>query len=997
MKSRKPLWVSLTVVFGLLTVALTVGTVVLNQFETVVNQALGIETRSIGQGDSDANYFKPDFKTADEQRKDALSVCLEVEEEGITLLKNDASALPLSSGSKVSVLGQTSVDFISGGTGSSASNKTDDTVQSSLKDAGFQVNDTLTAFYNEGAGKEYRRHGLDGALNNVIKDNATAKINEVPLDKYSDAEWNSIAGSEAIIVMLGRQCGEGGDVPFFGSGDGTGNHLELTQEERDLLGKAKELKDAGKAQKIVVVLNTSNPLELDFLSEEVGGVNYGIDAALWIGGTGSNGIKALGEVLVGSVNPSGHLPDTWAFDNLTSPAMQNTYISEYSNAAAQGLAYDGSYNSYYEVYQEGIYVGYKYYETRYEDVVLGADHVGAFDYGSTVAYPFGYGLSYSSFAYSNYKVEDAGENYKVTVDVQNTSAREGKEVVQVYLQKPYTAYDKEKGIEQAAVQLVGYEKASIPAGETKSVEVLVSKEEFKTYDAEGHKTYIVEAGDYYLAVGNGSHEAVNNILGLKKSEGKALDEGKLVGATNASLAHKVSVSEDLTTYAKSKNGTAVTNQFDHADLNRVDDDANNDVNYVSRQDWAGTMPEANITSTSYKAAVVLAANDLIASGLKQGYVADTATQFPKSTFNKEGELSLVQFRGVGKDETITYKGTTYTWDDLLDQISFPMMAKLVGVGFHNTAAIKTINKPATHDENGAQGFTMSLVGGASSVAFPSEDVRAATFNKPLQEKMGVSLGNSAFFGANNYLYSGLYAPNANIHRTPYGGRNFEYFSEDGFLSGEAMKAEVKGIQSKGVYVYMKHFVLNDQETGRDGISVWANEQAIREIYLKPFQMAIEAVDAHCVMTSFNRIGFTWAGADGNLLLNVLKGEWGMDGMALTDYSNNNYMGVLQGLQNGSDIWDCSSTKWQDLLNKNYASDPAMQYYIRRAAKNILYTVVNSNAMNGIGVDTTIQEVIPWWKPTLIALDVTFGVLTLGSVAMLVLCIVRDKKNKAKSI
>lgn len=993
MKTRKALWISLAVVFGVLTVGMSVGTGFAFKYETVINQVLHIEANTHTGGSSDANYFKADFKKAAEQSEDAKKVCQEVEEEGITLLKNEG-VLPLKTGSKVTLLGQTSEDFISGGTGSSASSKSKDTVESSLKDAGLVVNPTMVDFYRNGNGKNYRRVGLEGALNNVIKDNGTGRIHEVPMSAYSDNEWNSVSNyGDAAIIMIGRQSGEGGDIPFFGAkedGYVQGNQLELTKEERELFAKAKSLKDAGKVKKIVAVFNTSNPLELDFLNPSICGTDYGIDAAMYIGLTGSTGIKALGEVLVGAVNPSGRLPDTWAYDNLTTPAMQNTYITAYTNSAEKGLAYDGQYNTYYEAYQEGIYVGYKYYETRYEDAVLGTANVGSYDYASMVAYPFGYGLSYTDFSYSNLQVLEGEKDITVTLNVHNNGAVDGKHAVEVFLQRPYTDYDKAHGIEQSAVNLANYTKVTVAAGATVPVTIKVDKSALASYDADGEKSYLREAGDYYFSVGNGAHEAINNILLRKATNGVTIDRSKLTGNGRAENAVKLTLKEDKTTYKTSKSGVAITNQFDHADLNKVDADASNDIYYVSRQNWAGTMPEAHFTAESYQAAFQMAASDVIAAALKAGYEADTSTTFSKHTFGKDNGLKLIQFRGVGLDGSIEYNGKKYTWDDLVDQMSFAQMAKLIGVGFHNTAAVKSIEKPATHDENGAQGFTMSLVGGASQVSYPSEDLRAATFNQELNEKMGVSIGNSAYFSS--YLYSGLYAPNANIHRTPYGGRNFEYFSEDPLLSGKALAGETRGIQSKGVYVYMKHFALNDQETGRDGISVWANEQAIRETYLKPFQIAIEEAQAHNVMTSFNRIGARWVGADKNLLTYVLKGEFGMDGMALTDYSNNSYMDVRMGLQAGSDIWDCSSTKWQDMLTNGYKSDAEMQTYMRRATKAILYTVVNSNAMNGYTSDTEIVETTPWWKPTLIALDVTFGVLTVASLGMLVFDIIRGKKN-----
>ena len=995
-KSRKMLWSICTVVFTLLFAVTMIGGPIANNYASIINMVLKTEsTKTIG--DAGDTYFEADYASAAEQEKAAQAICETAEANGATLLLNRENALPLAQGAKVSLFGTGSADFVYGGTGSGS---VDSSKALNLKDAleadGFSVNPTVWNFYTTGAGKDYRRQLAPGSLNNYIFDNSGYLINEVPQSVFTDAEWNSVADyGDAAIMVVSRVCGEGSDLPWFGTGDGDGNILSLSQEERDILKKLADLKAAGQVKSIIVLLNVSNPMELDFLEPSICGVDYGVDACLWVGEVGQNGIEAIGDILNGTVNPSGKLVDTYCYDNLTSPAMQNTYITSYTNAAEQGLAFKSTCNEYYEVYQEGIYVGYRYYETRYEDTVLGNANVGKYDYASTVAYPFGYGLSYTTFEYSGLTMKEDGDNFVFTVSVTNTGSVDGREAVQIYMQSPYTDYDRENGIEKAAVELVGFEKVAVPAGQTVSVDVTVPKSELRAYDANGAKTYIVDAGNYYFATGNGSHEALNNVLAakaeLEDTANGTVDLSKMVGTGDASLAVQYQqASLDATTYAKTADGTEITNQLDHADLNKFDDDTSNDVVYVSRSNWKNTMPEAAITATAYQAAVQIAANDAIVAGLAIQDQPESTGEMP--TMGKEGTLTLSQFVGVPMDGSITVNGQEYTWDDLLDQLTFSDMTKLVGLAYHSTASASNVGKPATKDENGPLGLTANLTGGGSSTGYTSADILAATFDREIAEAVGRSLGNDCLM-ATGKAYSGLYGPGVNIHRTPYGGRNFEYYSEDPFISGQICAAQVGGIQSKGVYVYMKHFALNDQDTGRDGLCVWTNEQAAREIYLQAFEYPIEQANALCVMTSFNRLGTTWAGGDYNLLTNILRNEFGMKGIILTDFSNsNNYMDVVQGVVAGGNAWDANdANKWPAKL-KEYKDNATVCNAMRDASKHILYTVANSNAMNGVSENVQIVEVRAWWQTAILVLDVVFGVLAVGSAVMLV----RDIRRKKES-
>ncbi len=988
-------WKILSVVFVLLFAVTMIGGPIANNYASIINMVLGTEsTKTIG--DPGQTYFEADFASSADQAASAAEICESVVANGATLLLNNDSALPLAEGARVTLLGTTSADFVYGGTGSGGM---DTSTATNLKDAleadGFAVNPTMWDFYTTGAGMDYGLVTASGSLNNYIFDNAEFLVNEAPQSAYSDAEWDSVADyGDAAIVVFGRVCGEGADLPWYGAGDADGNILSLSAEERDLLQKLAELKAAGQVQKIIVLLNATNPIELDFLNPEICGVDYGIDACLWVGEVGQTGINAIGDLLKGTVNPSGKLVDTYCYDNLTSPAIQNAHATAYTNAASAGLSFDSN-NEYYVAYQEGIYVGYRYYETRYEDYVLGNANVGDYDYASTVAYPFGYGLSYTTFSYGPLSMTDDGDSFTFTVDVTNTGAVDGAEAVQIYMQSPYTDYDRENGIEKASVELVGFTKVDVAAGETVTATVTVDKSEMRAYDANGAKTYIVDAGNYYFAAGNGAHEALNNILAAKAAAGDTangtVDPARMTSAGNAELAVQYQQAELDTTYATTDTGFAITNQLDHADLNKVDADTANDIVYLTRSDWAGTMPQAEITATGYAAAVQIAANDELVAALNatvenipEGAVL--STDMP--VMGSEGTLNLAQYVSVPLDGSITVDGTEYTWDDLLDQVTFAEMVKLVGQAYHSTAAVASVNKPVTKDENGPQGITATLTGGSSSTSYTSADLLAATFDPAIAEAVGRSMGNDCLL-ANGKAYSGIYGPGVNIHRTPYSGRNFEYYSEDPFISGKTCAAEVSGIQSKGVYVYLKHFALNDQETARDGISVWTNEQAAREIYLQAFEYPIVEGGAYCVMTSFNRLGCVWAGGDYNLLTNILRNEWAMPGFAVTDFSNsNNYMDVVQGVLAGGDAWDCNdATKWSDVL-RTYQDDAQVVSAMRQATARILYTVANSNAMNGVSPNMQVVEVTTWWQIAFIVGDVVFGLLA-------VLCIVMAVRTRKK--
>ncbi len=798
----------------------------------------------------------------------------------------------------------------------------------------------------------------------------------MPVDVYTDDVTASFSEySDVAIVTITRVSGEMFDMPVDGFVDGT-NSLELSQEEKDML---EMVQNAG-FDKIILLINSTNAIECDFLTAE----QYGIDAALWIGYTGTYGLNAVADILSGVVNPSGKLVDTYCNDNTTAPSMVgfygNTYAGAEENEDFYLLAGGLDSNQNYIIYQEGIYVGYRYYETRYEDAVMGTGNTEGYDYAADVAYPFGYGLSYTDFTWSDFETsyDKSDDAFEISVKVTNDGETAGKDVVQIYFQSPYTEYDIENGIEKAAVELCGFAKTQLlEPGSSETVTITVPREELACYDRNGAKTYILDEGDYYLTAAADAHEAVNNVLSAKdytKADGMDAEGNKdfTYTYTNNKL--------DTETYSKSSaTGVEITNQLEEADLNYY----GVDLTYLSRNDWQETWP-TEIDN--------LEANEQMMEGLTnyQTYNGEASEGVEMPTMGADNGLTLAMYIGKDYDDEL--------WDDLLDQLTFEEMANLVGKAYHNTSSIESVAKPATVDDNGPQGFTQNLSGVSEChAAYSDENIMAATYNVELMEEVGRALGNDMLdLGA-----AGLYGPAMDTHRNAYCGRNFEYYSEDGFLAGKIAAAEVKGIQSKGVYVYIKHYAFNDSETGCRCISTFLNEQAAREVYLKPFEMAIVEGGAMNVMNSFARVGTVWTGAHKGLMTEILRNEWGMKGFALTDFSGNSAFAsygimlrsfdVAYGLLAGTDGWDSSAEQWTDDLMKLYKDDPAIVSALREASHRILYTVSNSHAMNGISASTRVESVTPWWKPALIALDAVLAAALLGSGIMLVRSAKRNKK------
>ena len=1022
-------WIVTSVISVVLIVAMIVANIMTIAYEGVINLALGTETTTV-QADpndkTDTNYFPSAYGSTDEVKAAGMEVAETLTEEGAVLLKNADNTLPIDSKAKVSLFGHSSVNEIVCGTGSADIDASEaPTFKEALEEVGVSVNPTLWKFYednietyetNPKKGDNSIRNGADGVTKGAFT------VNEIPWSVYTDEAKSEFATyNDAAIVVISRLGGEMWDLPsdtYKASADaapgtgigadmqqgnadetvnGSGNSLELTIQERDLL---KQIKASG-FENVIVLLNCTNPVECDFVDDP----ELGVDAVMWIGFTGVNGLRGVSDLLVGNANPSGRVVDTFCIDNTTNPAMENFYgafwanSTDYSDLTGDGPGLDG--NKYYNVYQEGIYVGYRYYETRYEDYVLGQGNAGDYNYASDVKYPFGYGLSYTTFAYSDFAVVENADSFDVTVKVTNTGSVAGKEVVEVYFQSPYTDYDKTNGIEKAAIELCGFAKTDVlEAGASETVTINVPKKELRTYDANNAKTYILDAGDYYFTVGEDAHDALNNVLAAKGADTSkmvAVGNGGYSAAGNAAFVYKWNnPTLDTTTYAVSnENGEeyAITNQLETADINWLKENGFTDqsITWLSRNDWAGTWPQG-----TYSMTLTQKLHDEI-TGIKKYVKTQTDEAVP--TMGAEGSVTIAQMIGKAYDDP--------AWEDLLDQVTYEEMCMLIGVGYHGTYAVPSVAKPSTVDENGPQGFTMKLtdvMGNSDTMtAYSDENVMAATWNTEFMYTVGQSIGEDGLALG----MAGLYGPAMNTHRTAYAGRNFEYYSEDGFLGGKIAAAEVGGIQSKGVYVYVKHFAFNDQETNTRCYSIFSNEQAMREVYLEPFEHAIVErtmeIDgkevaiggAMNVMNSFGRVGVVWTGAHVGLMTNILRGEWGMDGFALTDYSNNgSTYDIFLGIMGGTDSWDNSAggmgTRVDKLKKYDISQDPALAIRMREATHRILYTVANSSAMNGMAPSSKIVTVIPWWRALIYGVGIV-GVVGLGAS---ILMIVKTKK-KAK--
>ena len=865
---------------------------------------------------------------SDETNEEAAEVAEEIMEDGIVLLKNE-SLLPLNETKKLNIFGWESINPAYGGAGSGGINDLYDIVSlnQGLENAGFSINQELVDFYNN--------YGADNPEMSIQKQSWT--LPEPPVDTYSDELIKSAKEySDVAVVVLSRKAGEGhNDIPMdvrkaaydnnsdeyddFPEGE---HYLQLSQTERDMVDMV-----CSNFDNVIVVYNGANQFELGFADEYPQ-----IKSVVWCPGTGNVGFNALGKVFSGEVNPSGKTPDTFIYDMTTAPWWNNAEKTEYTNLA--DMAVEGMnagtaqvYAPAFTNYVEGIYVGYKYYETAAQE--------GAIDYDKTVQYPFGYGLSYTEFEQKMGELEEKDGQISVDVEVTNTGDVAGKDVVEVYYEPPYT----NGGIEKSSANLIEFEKTNLlQPGESQTVTVTFSIEDMASYDENNAKAYVLEKGDYVISINSDSHTVLDQKTYTADKDVVYKGENK-----------------------RASDDTAATNVFE---------DAKGDVTYLSRADHFANYEEATAAPASAELGEPYASEYHLNSNFDKTTYLNDEDVMP--TTGADNGLTLADMRDADYDDP--------RWEKLLDQLTVDEMANMIAMAGYQTAAMDSVGKVATLDFDGPAAINNNFTG-VGSIGFPIEVVVASTWNKELAQAWGECMGKiSQEMGA-----EGWYAPGMNTHRTAFGARNYEYFSEDGVLAGNMGAKAVEGARKYGVYSYIKHFAL--YEGNAKMVSVWSNEQAIREIYLKPFEISVKQGGANAVMVSWSFLGDKWTGECSNLMNTVLREEWGFRGMALTDFFRNNghgFMNADAALANGVDAM--LSTFNGEENNVANPEHPTSVLQMRNACKNVMYTVVSSWAYDGEHEETGMEN----WKKAGIGIDIVIALFMAG---MEVLVIRGYKKRK----
>ena len=926
-------------VLAILLIVVLVGNYFAMKYTTIITRSLGHTTTKVtttGDGSGDNEYFKSDYSSHEELVDHETEFSKQLVAEGIVLMRNQDNVLPLESSKKISLFGIGSAKFVYSGLGSGA---IDTSKTTSLKDAleaeGFQVNPDLYSVYEKSEARVGKEEDPSAYLDSVAD---------------SVKEYN-----DAAIVVISRNGAEAQDL--------TEDQLSLSDAEMSLVKYANDNFDD-----VIVMLNTANAIEMGWSDSQY---FPNIKACMWVGYPGQEGITSIAKALTGEVNPSGRLVDTYAYDAMSAPATQIFEYGEWTNTNNEE---NGPKNAY-TVYGESIYIGYRYYETRYEDTVLGQGNASTadseYDYTKQVQYPFGYGISYTQFDYSDFSLTENGDNFTAQVTVTNSGDVAGKDVVEVYFQSPYTDYDRENLVEKSAVELCGFEKTGeLAPGESETVSIDIPKETLRAYDYTNAKTYIVDDGTYYFAIGDDCHQALNNILAAK---GYTTADGMDADGDDSLVGTYEQKKFDNTTYAKdAATGNEITNQFDYGNIQTYDDS----YVYLTRNDWTGTWPTIYGEPNEKGRYNAEATEEFVQLSQNNIYQDDPNAEMP--TTNSGDNINLITMRGKDYDDE--------GWDAILDCLTVDEMVEMVRLGGWQTMAIDSISKPMSSDQDGPAGISGELImSDVDCMGYPNQELLAATWNKDLALEFGKCIGEDGL----SVNVQGWYAPGAGTHRTPLGGRNFEYYSEDTYLAGSMCANEVAGAQSKGMYCYLKHLVLNDQEQRRYGISTFTTEQALRELYLTPFEMAVKDADCHGMMAAFNGIGGIWCGASKELITNVLGNEWGFHGIIVTDYAsaNDGYMFIDAGLQAGTDLWlntDSEVYKMGDV-----SDNATLVTALRNASHDILYTVVNSSAMNGIDENVVVKKVLPLWQYWLIAFDIAMAVIIIGGV---ILVIRRCRKN-----
>lgn len=962
------------------------GIAVTNEWSGYINKMLNINNTKIVT-DKDSNedpiHYKSDFNSHTDVKENARKVARKVQEEGTVLMKNDNNCLPLTKGSKVTFLSYSSAEVLYGSSGSGGitpeGGRLQDLITACKNDGKLDMNMTAYNFYKEKYDNKVGFIEQKGWGGTTLKFRGLKQANEIAASEFTNEMKESFnTYNDAAIFILSRTGGEGSDLSA-----GTDKYLAITDEEKSVLEAMKN----GPFKKRIVLVNTFNAVELGFLKD------YNIDACLYIGGTGEVGLDAVTDIIVGKTCPSGKLADTYAYDSYSSPAMQNFGDFTFSNKES----INNPDSRKYVMYNEGIYVGYRYYETRYEDSVLGkgkatsssGSYGGAnWNYANEVQFPFGYGLSYADLKQELVSSDLSWKDQKATftVKVTNNSSFDAKDAVEVFAQTPYV----EGGVEKSAVQLCGFDKVDVKANSSVTTTIEVELRDISSYDSSHYKTYIMDKGDYYFAIGNGAHDALNNIL--EKKGINATQKSAMVGEGKASNAIKYTkASFDANEYVASATKTKITNQFDDTNVNNYLEDGKK-VTYLSRSDWEKTWPE---TMKDFEASekMISVANAYYSSDnkgtgtLPSAYTKETNGE--KVTLGADKKYTVAMMIGAEYDDP--------NWDALLDQLTKQDYLDSTSQG---RKPLESVGMPATTAVDGPAAWTKSyyiedyknqynaeLVKKTSElmVLYPTETVMAGTWNVKLLEEVGNSFGEEGLWGGG----VGWYGPAANTHRTPYAGRNFEYFSEDGFIAGKLCEAEVHGAMNKGTIPYLKHFFLNDQETNRIGVCTFSNEQAIREIYLRAFQYSFETTgkdDKSCsgVMGAFNRLGMVWSGHYTNLWKNVMEKEFGFLGNVTTDFGQKqgSLMEPQLAYEAGTHMFCTSGTGFATYLeNIDFTSDTKLMNNMREALHRQLYNFANSAAMNGMTSASKIVTVNTWYQNTLIAITSISAIALAGALGV----------------
>ncbi len=1016
-------WRGLTGVSATVMAILVAGSTVANANAAFINTRLGTASQKmVDSSTEDSMYYDSEFSSLEDMYNAKVKLAEEIAGEGTVLFKNDNAALPLAKNEKITLWGMNShYPTLGGMIGSSTASDTKNgqvpvDLEQAFTQKGFTLNQNFIDLYSSKEASEYMRtgfgqpgHGLMPAFTPTYETPAAYPVGEIPADLYTEDTLSSADDTTAVVV-ISRDSSEAADyepgMKNATKGDSFERPLALSDYEKSMIDLAKK-----HSTKVVVLLNADNPMEIDSLKKDPD-----IDSIVWAGEPGMYGFLGVVDALDGDANPSGKITDTYAVNSVSSPAMQNFGVYTYTNSSNNGgsLTEDNKAD-WFAVETEGIYDGYKYYETRYEDQVLGQgnadDKAGsstgdAWDYQNEVSYPFGYGLSYTTFEQKLNSVDvSLGDQGSASVTVTNTGKTAGKDVVELYVQTPYT----EGGLEKSAIQLVGFAKTSeLAPGASEDVTVSFDPQYMASYDEtakDGNGAWVLDAGDYYFSIGNGAHEALNNVLAKKTGS-----TGKLEMTTDDEKANPDNAivwnldKQDIDTYSKN-----VSNQLQDADINKQIPDT---AEYSTRADW----------TKGWKTVDSLTPTDEMMTGLTNSKYELTENGDGES-WGEDNGLKLIDMVTI-KDGKIT--GVTdindEKWDKLVSEITLDEAIQFIEKGGDDNENIDSILLPRSDQNDGPLGFTYDQVAGyyirwdknsdtnhptyttaedkdgtyADNV-MPTEPVVAATFNQELVHREGELLGEGGLWSN----VAGIIAPGINLHRVPYNARNHEYYSEDSVLTGTLAVSLCTGIQSKGMYAEPKHLAANHQETNRSGMSVFSNEQGMRENELRGFQMVLSTNSAGNVMTSFNRLGTVFAGANENLLINILRNEWGYEGAVVTDMINGaDYMNwrdiTFAGGGNclTTSAYDTSKIGTMAASKALIAKDTAFQKMMKTNIKYWLHTLAGSLVMNGITHTTVLKHVTPWWQAAIYGGIALFAALT---VLFAVLYVTKERKLKAVQI